>query len=80
MKPLLKWAGGKRYIADELFSYFPVDWNKGTYIEPFIGGGALMFATGNKNAKLYIPGKNILINEENGKEMRVVGEFVSIIN
>jgi superfamily II DNA or RNA helicase len=24
--------------------------------------------------------KNILINEENGKEMRVVGEFVSIIN
>ena len=41
MKPLLKWAGGKRQIADELFSYFPVDWNKGTYIEPFIGGGAM---------------------------------------
>jgi DNA adenine methylase len=41
MKPLLKWAGGKRHIADELFSYFPVDWNKGTYIEPFIGGGAM---------------------------------------
>jgi DNA adenine methylase len=41
MKPLLKWAGGKRHIADELRSSFPVDWDKGTYIEPFIGGGAM---------------------------------------
>ena len=41
MKPLLKWAGGKRHIAEELLSSFPVDWNKGTYIEPFIGGGAM---------------------------------------
>ena len=41
MKPLLKWAGGKRHIAEELLSSFPVDWSKGTYIEPFIGGGAM---------------------------------------
>jgi DNA adenine methylase len=41
MKPLLKWAGGKRHIAEELRSAFPEDWNKGTYIEPFIGGGAM---------------------------------------
>jgi DNA adenine methylase len=41
MKPLLKWAGGKRHIAEELRSSFPVDWDKGTYIEPFIGGGAM---------------------------------------
>ena len=41
MKPLLKWAGGKRHIADELYSSFPADWNRGTYIEPFIGGGAM---------------------------------------
>ncbi len=41
MKPLLKWAGGKRHIAAELHLSFPADWNKGTYIEPFIGGGAM---------------------------------------
>lgn len=41
MKPLLKWAGGKRHIADELLSFFPDEWNKGTYLEPFIGGGAM---------------------------------------
>lgn len=41
MKPLLKWAGGKRQIAEELFSHFPEDWNQKTFIEPFIGGGAM---------------------------------------
>jgi DNA adenine methylase len=41
MKPLLKWAGGKRHIAEELLSSFPLGWNQGTYIEPFIGGGAM---------------------------------------
>ena len=41
VKPLIKWAGGKRQIAAELFSRFPSDWNHGTYIEPFIGGGAM---------------------------------------
>ena len=41
MKPLIKWAGGKRQIAAELFSRFPPEWNQGTYLEPFIGGGAM---------------------------------------
>jgi DNA adenine methylase len=41
VKPLIKWAGGKRQIAAELLSRFPSDWNHGTYIEPFIGGGAM---------------------------------------
>lgn len=60
MKPLIKWAGGKRQIAPELFSRFPSDWNRGTYIEPFIGGGAMfLFAAPTKaiiadlNSRLY---------------------------
>ena len=43
MEPLLKWAGGKRHIADTLKNFFPVDWNENTYYEPFIGGGAMLF-------------------------------------
>ena len=39
------------------------------YFEPFIGGGALMFATGNKNAELYIPGKNVFINDSKGTNL-----------
>ncbi len=60
MKPLIKWAGGKRQIAPELFSRFPTDWNRGTYIEPFIGGGAMfLFAAPTRaiiadlNSRLY---------------------------
>ena len=43
MKPLLKWAGGKRHIANVLISLFPEGWEKQTYFEPFIGGAALFF-------------------------------------
>ena len=50
VKPLIKWAGGKRQIAAELFSRFPSDWNHGTYIEPFIGGAAMFLHAAPKKA------------------------------
>ncbi|MGC8506332.1 MAG: DNA adenine methylase [Thermoplasmata archaeon] len=40
MKPLVKWAGGKRQIIHEMISLVPLGWSR--YIEPFVGGGALM--------------------------------------
>lgn len=43
-KPLLKWAGGKRHISPIIESYFPPDWRRGTYFEPFLGGGAMFFS------------------------------------
>ncbi|WP_018109783.1 Dam family site-specific DNA-(adenine-N6)-methyltransferase [Bacteroides propionicifaciens] len=48
IKPILKWAGGKTQLIDELESFFPNKINK--YIEPFIGGGALFFHTLPENA------------------------------
>ncbi len=50
VKPLLKWAGGKRYIAEELRSRFPDTWNSGTYFEPFIGGAAMFLSAVPKTA------------------------------
>jgi DNA adenine methylase len=41
MKPLIKWAGGKRHIAQLIEGHFPNDWNEGTYHEPFLGGAAV---------------------------------------
>jgi len=41
VSPLLKWAGGKRQIADVLASFLPTDWRSGQYYEPFMGGGAM---------------------------------------
>ena len=40
-KPFVKWAGGKRQLMSELERNFPTKF--GTYLEPFLGGGAVMF-------------------------------------
>lgn len=41
-RPILKWAGGKTQLLDELTAKLPRGF--GRYIEPFIGGGALFFS------------------------------------
>ena len=41
IEPILKWAGGKRQLLGEINKYLPQ--NITTYVEPFIGGGALLF-------------------------------------
>ena len=40
-EPILKWAGGKRQLLDELYARFPASYER--YHEPFVGGGALFF-------------------------------------
>ncbi len=39
-KPVLKWAGGKQALADELVRHFPVRFSH--YYEPFLGGGSVL--------------------------------------
>jgi len=41
-EPILKWAGGKRQILDEILEKFPAHDVNG-YHEPFFGGGAVFF-------------------------------------
>ncbi len=40
-KPFVKWAGGKRQLIPILNENLPQ--TMGTYFEPFLGGGALLF-------------------------------------
>ena len=43
-KPFLKWAGGKRQLLPQIESRLPDDFGDcTTYVEPFIGGGAVLF-------------------------------------
>jgi DNA adenine methylase len=41
MRPLLKWAGGKRQLLQALRAYYPVTFDR--YVEPFVGSGAVFF-------------------------------------
>lgn len=43
-KPFLKWAGGKTQLLKQMSHFFPRELEYGkikTYIEPFVGGGAV---------------------------------------
>ncbi|RME09854.1 MAG: DNA adenine methylase, partial [Aquificota bacterium] len=39
IRPFVKWAGGKRQLVKVLREHLPESYQ--TYIEPFLGGGAL---------------------------------------
>lgn len=46
--PILKWAGGKTQMLGDILLRMPENYN--TYIEPFVGGGALFFRLANENS------------------------------
>ncbi|MHA1727114.1 MAG: DNA adenine methylase [Promethearchaeota archaeon] len=41
VNPVLKWAGGKKQLLNELYAHFPQNFKR--YHEPMVGGGALLF-------------------------------------
>ena len=59
LRPLLKWAGGKRQLLEELTRLIPE--RIGTYYEPFFGGGALFFHLWSSGAV-----KDAVLSDANG--------------
>ena len=53
-KPFLKWAGGKTQLIKDIEKALPkgISRNKFTYIEPFVGSGAVLFWMLNNFPKL----------------------------
>ncbi len=62
-KPFLKWAGGKNQLLPEIDKILPIEikFYDFTYIEPFVGGGAVMFSILQKYPNI----KNVFINDIN---------------
>jgi len=64
VKPFLKWAGGKTQLLPQLSPVFPERLDKyDTFIEPFVGGGAVLFHI----LCCYPNIKNVVINDINPK-------------
>jgi DNA adenine methylase len=62
-KPILKWAGGKGQLLEQIAKYIPRELKEGrinSYFEPFVGGGA-MFLWVAQNFKI----KNLYISDIN---------------
>ena len=61
-KPFLKWAGGKGQLLNTIISYLPDDISTiKTYVEPFVGSGAVMFSLVSRFPNIT----NIIINDLN---------------
>lgn len=63
-KPFLKWAGGKTQLLPTIDSFLPESFrreNDITYIEPFVGGGAMLFFMLQKYSNI----KRVVVNDIN---------------
>jgi DNA adenine methylase len=67
MLPFLRWAGGKRKLAEMISDCFPETFweSTNTFYEPFVGGGALMLHLGEADSIKYVAGSRIVINDMN---------------
>ena len=64
IKPFVKWAGGKGSLIPQLKNFYPFELNNASinkYVEPFVGGGALLFELSPKKQLLMIQIKNLLM-------------------
>ncbi len=61
-KPFLKWAGGKTQLLSEIASKFPYkNMDEFSYVEPFVGSGAVLFWVLNNFPRL----QSVVINDMN---------------
>lgn len=55
-KPFLKWAGGKSQLLSQLDDHLPprLEETPFTYVEPFVGGGAMLFHMLRSKRRLFL--------------------------
>ncbi|MFC4263744.1 DNA adenine methylase [Ferruginibacter yonginensis] len=69
--PFLKWVGGKRQIMPSIIKLMPKNIGTYNYVEPFIGGGAVLF---------HLQPKNAIINDYNAELINVYNVIKNNLN
>jgi len=69
--PFLKWVGGKRQLMPSIVELLPKNIKELNYIEPFVGGGAVLF---------HLQPKNALINDFNEELINVYNVIKNNLN
>ncbi len=59
-RPVVKWAGGKRSLVDQLRPWMPAKFE--TYAEPFCGGAAVFFALASESTR---PFRRAILSDKN---------------
>jgi DNA adenine methylase len=60
VRPLLKWAGGKRQLLPAFRRFYPREF--GAYFEPFVGSGAVFF---DLHAERALEGRRVVLTDSN---------------
>lgn len=69
--PFVKWVGGKRQLINSIIEFLPRNIKNYTYVEPFIGGGAVFF---------HLQPKNAIINDFNSELINVYNVIKNNLN
>lgn len=69
--PFVKWVGGKRQLINSIIEFIPKNIKNHTYVEPFIGGGAVFF---------HLQPKKAIINDFNSELINVYNVIKNNLN
>jgi DNA adenine methylase len=70
VRPILKWAGGKRQLLPALRKYYPTSFRR--YIEPFLGSGAVFLDCYNQG---LLEGRAVALSDLNAD---VIGCYIAV--
>ena len=70
VRPILKWAGGKRQLLPELRPFYPRHFNR--YLEPFLGSGAVFLDLHNRG---LLEGRTVALSDINAD---IIGCYLAV--
>src|SRR5215204_2424100 len=70
VRPILKWAGGKRQLLPELRPFYPGDFDR--YIVPFLGSGAVFLDLHNLG---LLEGRRVVLSDINAD---IIGTYLTV--